>query len=233
VKEDLIRYFSLPTEKVVVCPHPISLDWVEKSNEQKIRQVLDKYNLLSQQFILYPAQTWKHKNHLALVKAIALLKPDIDVPKIVCTGKKNNFFTEIEQEIIANQLDDKFLFLDIIPEEELNCLYQACKFVIIPTLYEAGSFPLIESILHGVPVICSDVTSLPQTIGDIRFCFSPHRPIEIADMIGKMLQDANFYTMNKKNSEQRKHELISEKFMTMEKLKFLYQILDEETKRLS
>ena len=66
----------------------------------------------------------------------------------------------------------------------------------MPTLYEAGSFPLMESILMGIPVVCSNVTSLPETIGDNQFVFDPNNINDIAEKIIKIWDDENYRADN-------------------------------------
>ena len=79
--------------------------------------------------------------------------------------------------------------------------------VVVPTLYEAGSFPLIESILMGIPVICSNVTSLPGTIGNEKFIFNPYDIEEMALMIERICFDIRYRELNIKNSTIRSKKL--------------------------
>lgn len=193
VKNDIIKYFNKPENKI----HTVLLDmqdlWFSKiSNRNK--EILIKYNLPSG-FLLYPASSWEHKNHLNLIKAIKLLNnPEIH---LICTGHPTDYFTKQIEPFIKNQgLEDKIKFIGIVTDEELFELYHACKAVVVPTLYEAGSFPLMESILMGIHVVCSNVTSLPETIGDNRFVFDPFSVNDIADKISNIWFDEVFRKEN-------------------------------------
>ena len=79
--------------------------------------------------------------------------------------------------------------------------------VVIPTLYEAGSFPLLEAMTLGVPVICSSVTSLPETIEDVRFIFNPLDIEAMAHLILQMLENDKLRNGNILNSKNRIREL--------------------------
>jgi len=94
-------------------------------------------------------------------------------------------------------------FLGLVPEEDLICLYKNSSLVVIPTLYEAGSAPLYEAMRYQVPVICSNVTSLPETIGNEEFIFDPNEVSEIAIKIKKILMDSTFREKNLMNSIER------------------------------
>ena len=72
--------------------------------------------------------------------------------------------------------------------------------VVIPTRYEAGSGPLYEAMKYSAPVICSNVTSLPDTMGNNEFLFDPENENEIAGKIEVMLTDENAISRNINNS---------------------------------
>jgi glycosyltransferase involved in cell wall biosynthesis len=80
--------------------------------------------------------------------------------------------------------------------------------VVIPTLYEAGSFPLLEAMSLQAPVICSSVTSLPETIGDTRFVFDPLDIEKMASLIIELLDDSELRATNIVNGKQRIKKLI-------------------------
>jgi glycosyltransferase involved in cell wall biosynthesis len=79
--------------------------------------------------------------------------------------------------------------------------------VVIPTEYEAGSYPLFEAMLQKAPVICSDVTSLPETIGDRRFIFDPYDVAGLADLIQRITTDENLRRENITNSVEQVQRL--------------------------
>lgn len=194
VKEDIIKYFNKPVEKI----HTILLDmqklWFEKIENIDYIKLQEKYKLPSK-FILYPAATWKHKNHLKLIEAIRYLNnPEI---QLICTGNlTENFDNNILPIINEYNLSNQISFLGIVSDEELLKLYKTCRAVVVPTLYEAGSFPLMESILLNVPVICSSVTSLPETINDENFIFDPRSTEDMAKKIEKIWSDELYRELN-------------------------------------
>ncbi len=82
--------------------------------------------------------------------------------KLICTGTKSDYYPEIAEQVEQLGLEDLVLFTGLVPEDELCWLYRNAVLVTIPTEYEAGSFPLYEAMMQNAPVICSDVTSLPE-----------------------------------------------------------------------
>jgi len=193
IKDDIIKYFGIPGNKIHVQLLNMNNLWfnnIETANEFNINPAFENY-------ILYPAATWKHKNHEMLLKAIHQLKKDKNiVVNLICTGHKNDHFKEIENIIYDLNLAKQVVFTGIVSDIELYNLYKKAKAVVIPTLYEAGSFPLYESMFLNIPVICSNVTSLPETIGDTRFVFNPTDISDIANKIIKITTDETYIQDN-------------------------------------
>lgn len=194
VKNDIIKFFSKAGDQV----HTVLLDmqdlWFSKIKTRK-NSLLEEYDL-PLNFLLYPASSWEHKNHLNLIKAIKHLNnPEIN---LICTGHQTDHFTDKILPFIKEQgIVSKIKFLGIVTDEELYELYHTCRAVVVPTLYEAGSFPLMESILMGIPVICSNVTSLPETIGDDQFVFDPRNVNDMANKINKIWADESYRNENR------------------------------------
>lgn len=202
VKEDIVKFYNIPIEKITVTHLGIEnrfkcIDVIEKDD------LFNKFNIKNN-FIFYPSQTWKHKNHIKLLDALVILR-DKYKRKIylICTGNMDNDFKHIREHINKNKLNEQVSFLGFVSIAELYSLYIYSDLVVIPTLYEAGSFPLIEAMSLKKPVICSNVTSLPETIGDNRFVFNPNNEIEMAKMILDMLENKELRNLNIENSKKQ------------------------------
>lgn len=201
VKQDLIKYFGLPEDKVRVCPIPFRDISLPEPTHDAAQYYARKYEAWTP-FLLYPAHTWRHKNHLRLFQALrALRQDDGQNLKLICTGgTEHHYHAEVLAQVDELKLSGAVLFAGIVPEDELRWLYEHAALVTIPTKYEAGSFPLFEAMLLGSPVICSHVTSLPETIGDRRFVFDPDDAASLASLIFRMLTDTVFRQENLANS---------------------------------
>lgn len=202
IKNDIIRFFNANKSKIFVCLLDMQKLWFEKYYNRKILD-LKQYNL-PDQFILYPAATWKHKNHINLIKAIKIIKEKCNLSvNLICTGSKTDYYSELKKDIDRLGVSLQVSFLGIVTDHELFSIYKKAKAVVIPTLYEAGSFPLMESMFLKVPVICSNITSLPETIGNEQFTFNPDNPNEIATLIIKIINDQEYINSNLENCLQQ------------------------------
>lgn len=191
VKQDIIRYFNTTEDKTEVVLLNMQNLWFEKFN--KNQHAIESSITFPENFILYPAATWRHKNHINLLKAIRLLKEKngVIIP-LVCTGNQTDYYTTLKGIIAELGIEEQILFLGKISEEDLYYAYKKCKAIVIPTLYEAGSFPLMEGILMGIPCICSNVTSLPETLNNSAYIFDPNNIEEMADKILRITSDDSY-----------------------------------------
>lgn len=188
-KRDLIKHYELPEEKVqVVAAAPVLSAYPTPSAEDLIG-TRRKFSL-PPRFVFYPAQTWAHKNHLGLLEALAVLREQhgLTVP-LVSSGKLNDFYPRIEEEVRRLKLDDQVQFLGFVSPLELQCLYRLSRAMIFPTLFEGFGLPLLEAFLAGVPTACSNATSLPQQAGDAAIIFDPQNLKEMADAVRRLWTD--------------------------------------------
>lgn len=206
IKKDLIKYYPITEAKISVCPPPFADDWFATKKETEWKTLEEKYSI-AKKYLLYPAATWKHKNHTALIEALAEIKKNkLDI-NLICTGNKTEYYSTIEKKLRELKLESAVKFLGIVPEEDLICLYKNAELVVIPTLYEAGSGPLYEAMKYKVPVICANTTSLPDTIDNENYIFNPREVTQLSNLILKIFNDESEKELNIKNSERRMKEL--------------------------
>jgi glycosyltransferase involved in cell wall biosynthesis len=186
---DVVNHYGLPEEKVRVVPAAPVLSAYAPPTEEDLRAAREKF-ALPENFIFYPAQTWEHKNHLALLDALARLRDreGLRVP-LVSSGKLTDFYPRIEERARELGLDGQIKFLGFVSTTELQALYRLCRLVVFPTKFEGFGMPLMEAFLAGAPVASSNVTSLPEQAGDAALLFDPDRAEEIAAAVSRLWTD--------------------------------------------
>jgi len=112
--------------------------------------------------------------------------------KVSCvfSGRMNDHARELEAQVQRLGLQDQVRFVGFVSPLELRCLYGLCRAMVIPTKFEAASFPLWEGFHARVPTACSNVTSLPEQAGDASLIFNPDDPEEIAGIVHRIWNDA-------------------------------------------
>jgi glycosyltransferase involved in cell wall biosynthesis len=195
IKNDIVSLFAKPEQQVFVSLIDMKNLWFEKY----LNSVpIPLGGAIPEHFIFYPAVMWQHKNHLNLIKSLAWLRDQKGITvNLIFTGDHKIPFADTVKRLIEElKLNNQIQILGIVNDETLYALYQKCTAVVVPTLYEAGSFPLMEAILMEHHVICSNVTSLPETIGDNQFVFDPQNIAEIAQKIERICFDNEYRTDN-------------------------------------
>lgn len=155
------------------------------------KAILSRLGLASQRYLVYPANFWKHKNHEMLLAAFGMachegLPADI---KLVCTGAPGARQAWLMSAGRTMNLGDRVLFPGYLPNAELAALMANCIGVVFPSLYEGFGLPVIEAMAAGVPVACSNTTSLPEVAADAAILFDPRVPTQIAQAIISLVED--------------------------------------------
>lgn len=192
VKDDLVTNFGVSAAKVVAIPWAPPTAAYARPTAEAVRLVAGKHALPGD-FAFYPAMLWEHKNHLRLLDALALLRDRdrICVP-LVCTGSlATNHWPRVEVRVRELRLEGQVRFLGLVPPGELRAIYRLARFVIVPTLYEAASGPVLEAWQDDLPAACSTVTSLPEQVGDAALLFDPLDVEAIAGVMRGLASDGN------------------------------------------
>jgi len=91
-------------------------------------------------------------------------------------------------------LQGDVIFPGFIPEDELPLWYNAADVFVYPSLYEGFGLPPLEAMACGTPVIVSDVSSLPEVVGDAALLVDPHKPDEWAAALSLLCRDVDLRT---------------------------------------
>lgn len=188
-KRDVAAHFGLEPSRIAVVGVPPATDAYRSPSLQDRESVRTGLDLPSA-FIFYPAQTWPHKNHQRLLEALALLRDErgLVVP-LVCSGSKNDWFAQVERAVGTLSLTDQVRFVGFVPPDRLTALYSLARALVFPSLFEGWGFPVLEAFSAGLPVACSNVTSLPEIAGDAALVFDPVDVQAIARSIESLWTD--------------------------------------------
>jgi glycosyltransferase involved in cell wall biosynthesis len=129
-----------------------------------------------QQFLLYPANAWPHKNHERLLAAFRLVRRERPDLRLVLTGTGH-------ERRGGNGVEARGL----VPRDELVELYRTAAALVFPSLYEGFGQPPLEAMACGCPVAVSRVASLPEVCGDAAVYFDPAAVESIAAGIHEVL----------------------------------------------
>ncbi len=216
-KADLHKFYNIPNEKIKIIPYipPGYIYQYQEMSEDSAEKILAKHNLPNK-FLFYPAQFWYQKNHLRLIKAISLLKKELDVEiSLVLTGSaKANEENYQKVKALINELNlgQQVFHLGFVSDEEIGALYKKSLALVFPTLIGPTSIPPLEAMVMRTPVLCSNLFSMPEQIGEAGLLFNPFDIKDIAEKIYKIWTDEKLRIQLVKKGEERLKDLTLENY---------------------
>lgn len=206
-KKDIQKIYKIPDKKITVA-YPGFNNEVFKveNNSEKIERIQKKYGI-SGDYIIYIGTVQPRKNLIRLIKAINNIEDAklVIVGKIKGKGKQGWMNEEILEEPKKLGIEDKVIFTDFVPTEELPYLISGAKAFILASLWEGFGIPVVEAMACGTPVIVSDVSSLPEVVGDAGLLVNPESETEIEQAIRLLITDKKLHNrLSKRAVEQAK-----------------------------
>ena len=158
------------------------------------QRVLDRYHI-HYPFLLYVGRTNAQKNIPRLVEAFAVLRGELqdcatyrDL-RLIIIGDEIARQPALRQAVIQSRVEAAVRFLGFVPIETLRAFYQLASAFVFPSLYEGFGLPPLEAMACGTPVVCSNVSSLPEVVGDAAVKVNPENVFDIARGIREVLLD--------------------------------------------
>ena len=142
-----------------------------------------------EKYILYPAQFWKSKNHVNLLRAIGELKLQGIQINLVLTGSRKNAMNDIERVVGEYELDSQVINLGYISDEELVWLYENARAMVFPSYVGPTNIPPLEAMMLGCPVAVSDNYAMPEQINGAGLTFNPFSVADIKDVVRRLWTD--------------------------------------------
>lgn len=201
----LERFPRLDSHKIQVTYLGVDLP-AHDGNPDNDLNVLTKFGLQAREYYLFVGTLEPRKNIPGIVRAFdSVRKADPHENhhfKLVIVGKKGWFYNEIFQAVKESGLEDQVVFTGYTDESEKQALLRQAFLFIYPSFYEGFGIPVIEAMGAGVPVITSNVSSLPEVAGDAALIVPPQHWHEIASAILKLQLNIELYqTLSQRGRE--------------------------------
>jgi glycosyltransferase involved in cell wall biosynthesis len=144
------------------------------------------------------------KNHDRLLQAYAALKASCsEIFPLVFVGARGWLMDDFEQKIISLGLQNNVIVLGYADDLTLRWLYQNCFAFLYPSLFEGFGLPVLEAMSLGATVVTSNLTSLPEIVGEAGMLLDPLRVDEIAEAMHRLLDDSSLRAQLKVKSLER------------------------------
>lgn len=182
-KDDIKTLYDVIDENIQVVNLPTP-NWVEKVNENET--ILKWNNLSKNNYILYPAQLWTHKNHIRLILASQIMKEQNINLKVVFCGMDKGNKHYLKQKVQELDLNEEIVFLDYVSQKELATLYKNAYALVYPCLAGPDSMVALEAMYFECPVLISNHLGYVNQLKNSALYFNPLDEADIVDKIQKL-----------------------------------------------
>ncbi|MEO8070188.1 MAG: glycosyltransferase family 1 protein [Acidobacteriota bacterium] len=189
-KQDILHYLKVPPDNVEVIYNAPDERITTSPGHDEIERVRQRFQLTSP-FILYTGNIKPHKNVDRLIEAYSILRRrGIEDVKLLIIGDEISKYPNLRRLVHRFQLHQHVRFLGFVPDATLAALYRLAAVFVFPSLYEGFGLPPLEAMAAGAPVITSNVSSLPEVVGDAAILIDPMDAGAIADAMARVLRDS-------------------------------------------
>ncbi|MEA2155988.1 MAG: hypothetical protein QOE11_2128 [Solirubrobacteraceae bacterium] len=183
---DVRRHLHVPADHIDVVHHGVGVTPVGAPEPEAALRA--RHRLGDRRVVLSVSAKRPHKNLVALFEAVAAIAPDRR-PVVVVPGYPTPYEAQLRERGRALGILDDVRLLDWVSGPELEGLYALADVFVFPSLHEGFGLPVIEAMRRGVPVACSDRSSLPEVAGTAALLFDPEDPRAITAAIERVLGD--------------------------------------------
>jgi glycosyltransferase involved in cell wall biosynthesis len=184
-RRTVIERLNIDPSIVLVVPHGIS----PRERRETTAGIRDKFDIRGP-FFVYPAITYRHKNHLVLIEAFAKLLDTHPETMLVLTGARGTVEPSIAAEVKARGIEAHVTRLGYVPSADLDALYHEAIAMTFPSRFEGFGAPVLEAMSRGCPVIAADSTAVPEVVGDAGILLSPDNSDEWSRAMAEMIEES-------------------------------------------
>jgi glycosyltransferase involved in cell wall biosynthesis len=196
-KQQIIEYFGVAPSRLRIISEAARPAFRVLEKDEAMSLALERHDVApNEKFLLYVGGISPHKNLSTLISAFDAVNKtrSDDRVKLVLVGdyKGDSFFSAypaLKEQIGRLGLDDQITFTGYVPDEDLAFLYNAASALVFPSLEEGFGLPAVEAMACGTPVAASNCGSLPEVIGSAGRFFDPRDPVDIANVLVRILDD--------------------------------------------
>lgn len=189
-KQDILTNYKLDKNKVTVAYPGYNREFFYPNTQTDIKRIKKKYNI-DGSYIIYIGTIQPRKNLIRLIEAVARIDKIklVIVGKIKGEGRSGWMYEEILQAPKKFGVEDRVIFTNFLPTEDLPPLISGAEVFVQPSLWEGFGIPVVEAMACGTPIVCSSGSSLPEVVGVSGLVIDPYSIDQIEQAIRTIISD--------------------------------------------
>jgi len=194
-KIEIEKLFGIPPGRIEVVYNAIDERFLHGHASAADRQLIAERYQVTYPFLLYAGRVSPHKNVVRMIEAFSALKTELEKHaafpdlKLIIIGDDLSGNPDLRRTVVRSGVQNDVRFLGFVPIEVLRTFYDQAKIFIFPSLYEGFGLPPLEAMAHGTPVVSSNVSSLPEVVGNAAVLVHPENVFEIMRALHRVLLD--------------------------------------------
>src|SRR6195256_4200608 len=208
-KNEMEKLFEIPSERIEVVYNAIDERFLHGHATPADRDLIARRYQVTYPFLLYAGRVSPHKNVVRMIEAFSALKTELERDqaypdlKLIIIGDDLSGNPDLRRTVVRSGVQNDVRFLGFIPIEVLRIFYDEAKIFVFPSLYEGFGLPPLEAMVHGTPVVTSNVSSLPEVVGNAAVLVNPENVFEIMRALHRVLMDQPLRERMKERSYQQ------------------------------
>lgn len=193
-KRDIVKLLKIDPAKITVVHEAASERYHPLIQPANLEQIKRKFNI-TKPYFLYIGQWRAHKNVVRLIRAFALLRRRYQLDyQLVLGSKIDSAYPEIPATIKELGLQEDVVLTGYVADDELPYLYNGAECFVFPSLYEGFGLPPLEAMACGTPVVSSNVSCMPEVLGEAAIYFDP---LNVEEMAKAMAEVGKNYSLKR------------------------------------
>lgn len=194
-RTEIEKLFEIPSSRIEVVYNAIDERFLRGHASSADRELIEQRYQVNYPFLLYAGRVSPHKNVVRMIEAFSALKTELEREqaypdlKLIIIGDDLSGNPDLRRTVIRSGVQNDVRFLGFVPIEVLRIFYDSAKIFVFPSLYEGFGLPPLEAMAHGTPVVTSNVTSLPEVVGNAAVLVNPENVFEIMRALHRVLMD--------------------------------------------
>jgi glycosyltransferase involved in cell wall biosynthesis len=208
-KTEMEKLFGIRPERIEVVYNAIDERFLHGHASVADRELIAKRYQVTYPFLLYAGRVSAHKNVVRMIEAFSALKGELEKEgafpdlKLIIIGDDLSGNPDLRRTVVRSGVQNDVRFLGFVPIEVLRVFYDTARIFVFPSLYEGFGLPPLEAMAHGTPVVTSNVSSLPEVVGNAAVLVNPENVFEIMRALHRVLIDQELRERMKERSYQQ------------------------------
>jgi glycosyltransferase involved in cell wall biosynthesis len=194
-KNEIEKLFDISPDRIDVVYNAIDERFLRGHATPADRELIAQRYQVTYPFLLYAGRISPHKNVVRMIEAFSALKTELERDqaypdlKLIIIGDDLSGNPDLRRTVVRSGVQNDVRFLGFVPIEVLRIFYDEAKVFVFPSLYEGFGLPPLEAMAHGTPVVTSNVSSLPEVVGNAAVLVNPENVFEIMRALHRVLID--------------------------------------------